>query len=528
MNSELCLVLPCHCLSSIVYYCLSSIIIDPSSPTHHHFLPILLSELAPPQTSTVDRQPSAVSSSVASQAYKYLLSHFSPSWLLLPHHPSLLLLQLLPRPSRHHYPISHTIPIPTPIFSLTPFLTTTPKMAPMDYAVCSFIPPHMLASILQSEQTEHDARDATQHTITQTDDFRLQRRPDLGQGDPAGYQGIIPPHMTSHIAQQSDDQDSSEFDEQLRAARAKPGGAAAATTIDRRVHTCNGSTRLPGTLIRAEGQNPIGTRDTTRDPDECYDGFGATYNFFQTVLGRNGIDNKGARLVGSVHYSTKYNNAMWNGRQMIFGDGDGVIFNGFTDELDVIGHELGHGVTQYTANLAYQGESGALNESASDVYGIMIKQYQEKQSSAQSNWLIGEGILAKGINGVALRSMKAPGTAYDDPRLGKDPQPDHYDRLVVTLEDNGGVHINSGIPNKAFYLAAIALGGNSWDRAGKIWYRTLSGGKLPRTASFQQFANLTAADARTLYNADVQRKVIDAWAGIGITVARPQSSAAEL
>jgi Zn-dependent metalloprotease len=411
-------------------------------------------------------------------------------------------------------------------------------MAPMNYAVCSIIPPHMLAGIVRSDHAEHDCRDSAQHTLDQTDEIRFQRFPGLRQAHhgPPGGQGIIPPHITSHIAHQNDDQgiraaadDTSKHDQDIRAARAQTGGTAApTTTINRKVYSCNGSTRLPGTLIRSEGQNPIGTRDKTGDPDECYEGFGATYDFFKTILGRNSIDNKGLVLTGSVHYSRKYANAMWDGKQMIFGDGDGVIFNGFTDELDVIGHELTHGVTQYAANLEYQGESGALNESFSDVFGIMIKQYKLKQSSDKADWLIGEGILAKGIKGVALRSMKAPGTAYNDPKLGKDPQPDNYANILITSEDNGGVHINSGIPNKAFYLACIGLGGNSWDKAGKIWYQTLTGGKLSSTAQFQECANLTVADAGSLYDSDVQQKVIDAWAGVGITVAGGQPPAGEL
>lgn len=214
---------------------------------------------------------------------------------------------------------------------------------------------------------------------------------------------------------------------------------------------------------------------------------------------------------------------MWDGKQMIFGDGDGILFNGFTDELDVIGHELTHGVTQYTANLEYEGQSGALNESMSDCFGIMIKQYTLKQSSADANWLIGEGILAEGINGVALRSMKEPGTAYDDPQLGgKDPQPGKMEDLYTGLQDNGGVHINSGIPNKAFYLACIALGGNSWDVAGLIWYAVLTSGKLSSTAKFQEFGDLTVSMAGEKYDSEVQKKIVDAWAGVGITVSGGQ------
>jgi Zn-dependent metalloprotease len=407
-------------------------------------------------------------------------------------------------------------------------------MAPMNYAVCSIIPPHMLVGITTSNDAHQDSKDAAQHSLDQTDSIRAQRHPDLRQAHqgPPGAQGIVPPHITSHVAQHNEDEgiraaadDTAKHDEGIRAARTHGGEAAASrTTMNRKVYSCNGTTRLPGTLIRSEGQKPIGTRDKSGDPDECYEGFGATYDFYKTILNRNSIDNKGLILTGSVHYSRKYDNAMWDGKQMIFGDGDGVLFNGFTDELDVVGHELTHGVTQYTANLEYEGESGALNESMSDCFGIMIKQYKLKQSSADADWLIGEGILAKGINGVALRSMKAPGTAYNDPQLGgKDPQPDNYQNIYIGSDDNGGVHINSGIPNKAFYLACIAAGGNSWEIIGKVWYSVLTGGKLSSTANFQDFADLTASVAGSSYDSDVQKKVVDAWAGVGITVSGGQS-----
>lgn len=404
----------------------------------------------------------------------------------------------------------------------------------MNFAICSIIPPHMLAGISACNDAHQDCRDAADHTLAQTDEFRTQRHSSLRQAHegPQGGQGIVPPHITRHVAQHHEDagiraaaDDTTKHDEGIRAARGQAGESAAKkSTITRKIYSCNGSTRLPGTLIRSEGQNPIGTRDKSGDPDECYEGFGATYDFYKTILGRNSIDNKGLILTGSVHYSKKYDNAMWDGKQMIFGDGDGVIFNGFTDELDVIGHELTHGVTQYSANLDYQGQSGALNESVSDCFGIMIKQYKLKQTSADANWLIGEGILATGINGVALRSMKAPGTAYDDPKLGgKDPQPDSMTNYVSTSDDNGGVHINSGIPNKAFYLACIGAGGSAWEKIGPVWYQTLTGGKLSSSAQFQDFADLTVSVAGTLYDSNTQQKVVDAWAGVGITVSGGQS-----
>jgi Zn-dependent metalloprotease len=210
---------------------------------------------------------------------------------------------------------------------------------------------------------------------------------------------------------------------------------------------------------------------------------------------------------------------MWDGHQMIFGDGDGIYFatGKFTGLVDVIGHELTHGVTQYTANLEYEGQSGALNESVSDVFGSMVKQYSLKQTADQADWLIGKGIWSSKINGVALRSMAAPGTAYDDPKVGgKDPQPATMQELVTTEDDSGGVHINSGIPNNAFYRIATALGGYSWDKAGKIWYRTLNDPRLVYNADFKLFADITVDIAMTDYGQEVHDVVVKAWTDIGV------------
>src|SRR5205814_8174093 len=144
---------------------------------------------------------------------------------------------------------------------------------------------------------------------------------------------------------------------------------------------------------------------------------------------------------------------------MVYGAGDGEIFTHFTGAIDVVGHELSHGVTQFTSALVYEAQSGALNEHFSDVIGILVKQWKNKLTAAKSDWLIGKGVLAASVRGAALRSMKAPGTAYNDPNtIGRDPQPAHMKHFLDTDQDNGGVHINSGIPNKAFYNVAIALG----------------------------------------------------------------------
>jgi Zn-dependent metalloprotease len=250
---------------------------------------------------------------------------------------------------------------------------------------------------------------------------------------------------------------------------------------------------------------------------EAFDGSGATYSFFAQVFLRNSVDNHGAQLDSTVHYGVKFDNALWNGRQMIYGDGDGVLFNRFTAAVDVIGHELTHGVTQHEANLQYSGESGALNEHLSDAFGIMIKQYRFGLTSAKSDWLIGAGLLGPTVKGRAVRSMAAPGTAYDDPVLGKDPQPWHMRDYVDTATDNGGVHINSGIPNHAFYRAARALGKYSWTTAGRIWYRVLTETLGARTG-FRSFANATVVAAAELYGSGsvVQSTVAEAWSYVGL------------
>ncbi|MDX3689614.1 M4 family metallopeptidase [Streptomyces europaeiscabiei] len=293
---------------------------------------------------------------------------------------------------------------------------------------------------------------------------------------------------------------------------AAPAGAEAGTP-HRTIHDARHGTDLPGRKVRGEGEEP--GKDAT--VNRAYAGLGATYELFWKSFERDSIDGNGLPLDATVHYERDYNNAFWNGEQMVFGDGDGEIFLDFTIPIDVIGHELSHGVTQYTANLTYFGQPGALNESMSDVFGALIKQYTLGQTAAEADWLIGAGLLAPRVTGTALRSMKAPGTAYDDDVLGKDPQPATMDDYVRTGRDNGGVHINSGIPNHAFYLAATALGGYAWERAGRIWYDVLTGGELSKQALFVDFATLTVKAAKDRYGqGDELTAVLKAWEQVGV------------
>jgi Zn-dependent metalloprotease len=343
--------------------------------------------------------------------------------------------------------------------------------------VCSIVPPHILKHIAAADASE-ELRSIARHTLERTAAARGQR----------AAVGILPSLM-----------------------------GVAAGQKRRTVYDARHGTSLPGALVRGEGGAP--THD--QEADEAYDGAGATYDFYSQVFNRNSVDNRGLRLDSTVHYQRKFDNAFWNGMQMVYGDGDGVLFGRFTVSVDIIGHELTHGVTQYTANLEYEGQSGALNESMSDVFGSLVKQFKLRQSAAAADWLIGAGLLAPGVHGMALRSMRAPGTAYNDPRLGgRDPQPAHMRDFVQTNEDNGGVHINSGIPNHAFYILATTLGGFAWERAGKIWYAALTR-KLSPTADFQACADATFEAAGELFGAHGEQAAVrQAWEAVGIGVSQ--------
>ncbi|MEV0803133.1 M4 family metallopeptidase [Kribbella sp. NPDC050281] len=344
---------------------------------------------------------------------------------------------------------------------------------------------------------------------------------------------IVPPYLLEQLEQAMDDpslrarfRQSLQHDAVLRTRRAT--GAAAAEPaaesggLQRAVYDAENRTDLPGTPVRAEGEDPVQDESV----NQAYDGTGATWTMFRECFGRDSIDGDGLALTSSVHYDRGYANAFWDGAQMVFGDGDGEIFGGFTGSVDVTGHELTHGVTQYTANLAYEGQSGALNESISDVFGSLAKQHNLGQSTEEADWLIGAGLFRPGVQGVALRSMKAPGTAYDDPRLGRDPQPAHMSDYIETEDDNGGVHLNSGIPNRAFYLTAAAIGGNAYDDAGKIWYETLTSGTLSETATFADFAEATQAAASELFGDDSSQlaAVTEAWQTVGVLTAESSTT----
>jgi Zn-dependent metalloprotease len=191
---------------------------------------------------------------------------------------------------------------------------------------------------------------------------------------------------------------------------------------------------------------------------------------------------------------------------------------GMTHDCAVIAHELAHGITNFTANLRYSKQPGALNESFSDVFGSLVKPHGLGQTADEADWLIGEGILAPELGGEALRSLKAPGTTHrfdnqPDSMAGFMDLPDDDD----PRNDNGGVHINSGIPNRAFYLAATAIGGNAWEKPGQIWYATLTR-RLGANSQFEEAAEATVEVAGEMFGdgGDEQRAVRSAWETVGV------------
>ncbi|HXD22628.1 MAG TPA: M4 family metallopeptidase [Gemmatimonadaceae bacterium] len=346
-------------------------------------------------------------------------------------------------------------------------------------------------------------------------------------------QCIIPPYVSEHLAR-------SENAELRERAEANLAAAARARTLRARtsaapsliaprgkpaskhrlLYDARNTDKLPGVLVRSEGDGPVA------DPavNEAFDHAGSTWDFYDKIFKRNSLDGEGLTLVGTVHLAESggrgryvpLDNAFWDGTQMAYGDGDGVIFQRFTRSLDVVGHELTHGVQSFTSNLEYEGQSGALNEHFADVFGALVRQWKNRESAAKANWLIGKEVLVPAPTRRGVRDMEHPGTAFTrDPYLGTDPQPAHMSKLYEGQSDNGGVHLNSGIPNRAFVLAAKRLGGNAWETAGRIWYDTML--RLPKRCEFQECAELCVQVAAAA-GADAAEAVRAAWAAVGVTM----------
>ncbi|MFM7593345.1 MAG: M4 family metallopeptidase [Isosphaeraceae bacterium] len=285
-----------------------------------------------------------------------------------------------------------------------------------------------------------------------------------------------------------------------------PSAEAIATQPAVYVYSCRNTTSIPGTFISKPATS------TDQSAKRAFNETSAVATFYSKIFGRNSVDNAGKSLVSSVHYSVAYNNAFWNGSQMIYGDGDGNIFLDFTRSTDVIAHELTHGVTQYSAALAYTNEAGGLNESMSDVFGSMFRQWRAGQSVTTADWLIGKDIMGPGSVSrgyTCLRSMANPSATYC-----LAPQPTNYSQYRTGMDP----HYSSGIPNYAFYKAAMAIGGNSWEKVGQIWYKALTGYVASPNMKMSTFASRTRTLAGTLFSSDpsIKAAVNSAWTAVGL------------
>ncbi|EON63915.1 hypothetical protein W97_03143 [Coniosporium apollinis CBS 100218] len=370
--------------------------------------------------------------------------------------------------------------------------------------ICGFVPPYVLEAIAGSASVPEESRIACRYTLTHASTYADQR-----------HELCTHAHAPAQ-AQQTEQQ------------TLKPAGGEL-VAVQRKIYDCKQTANRPGTLARSEGQ----VRGKDRQVNNCYDGFKITHDFFYKAFGRKSLDNQGMPLVASVHFNPAsepngYNNAFWDGNknQMVFGDGDHIAFDYLTDSLDVIAHELSHGFVQYSSPLMYYWQSGALNESCADIFGSMVEQWHMRQTADEADWILGQTLFPVSFTGAALRSLKA-GKAYtNDPVLGTDPQPKHMRDIYTEDRDLKGVHINSGIPNHAFYLAAKRLGGYSWEKAGKVWYKTMLSGRIPWECKFAEFAAVTVEVAEQEFpnDASVKDAIRDAWDKVGVVIGSATAS----
>lgn len=291
------------------------------------------------------------------------------------------------------------------------------------------------------------------------------------------------------------------------------------TARNRRVSDARSAQTTPGTLARSEGQ--AATSDDS--VNAAYDNTGTTYDCYQQLYGRDGIDGQGGTLLSTVHYGRAYNNAFWDGTQMVYGDGDGQELGPLALALDVTAHELTHGVTEHTSGLRYENEPGGINEALSDIFGATCESFRNGAVD-QRTWLLGEDIWTPATPGDALRYM-------DDPTRD-DYSKDYYPEKIPDssspsqFDDYGGVHGNSGIANLAFKL--LVTGGRhprgkttvevpalGIQQAGAIFYRAQTA-YIHESTDFAALKAATAQAATDLYGQAAAAAVNASWDAVGV------------
>jgi Zn-dependent metalloprotease len=283
-----------------------------------------------------------------------------------------------------------------------------------------------------------------------------------------------------------------------RPAAIAPTSLAKVSTFD-----CQETEDLPGAEVDASAStDPTVLRASGHTGDAL--------RFLREVFGRDSLDGAGLGVRSSVHYSRAFSNAFWTGEQMVYGDGDGLILLDFTRSPEFVGHEVFHGLTQHTCGLDYTDEPGALNESISDVFGSVFIQWRHGQDAGQAHWRIGPDLVgptAQTLGWRCVRDLADPAHPESMTR-----QPAHYADYIP----GGDPHDNSGIPNRAFHRAALAIGGHSWERAGQAWFASLL--QAHSRTTFAEFAALTVRNAARLFPSEptVARVIETAWRDVGV------------
>ncbi|KAK3328783.1 metalloprotease [Apodospora peruviana] len=416
--------------------------------------------------------------------------------------------------------------------------------------MCCVVPPYLLDALCECSDPELREMAASTLAFGQT---IQDERHEFSQGGftdtatdhhdddtPGPAQGIVPDYLLESIGGSGEDPELQKADRAAADAEglSEAGMVASQSGFFREVYDMEHSaadTQLPGKPRRAEGDGPHS------DPavNEVYDNALKVLLFYQKYFNLTSVDNNNMKIVSSVHYGSRVTNAWWHHNQMKYGDGIPGKLGHYTNALDVIGHEITHGVTQFHSQIKYNGESGALNEHISDVFGIMVKQIADNTTADKADWLLGETCFMPDIKGVGLRNMLHPGTAWTRAKVtvmeGDDVQPDHYSKIAGILKndpdgvkrDHGGVHYFSGIPNRAFALSATRFGGFSYEKAGKIWWTAVTAKegsnpptyRIPSTCTFAQFADVTVEVAKELFpNSGADQVVRTAWNDVGVQV----------
>lgn len=339
----------------------------------------------------------------------------------------------------------------------------------------------------------------------------------------------IPKKMLRHLVDTSQGEHREMLASQIQQSAQLRGQRAAASTqkavvvkrgaklLHRQIFDAEGRTFLPGKMLRDEDNPPA----VDKVANQAYDNIGIALQFFATVLGRDSVDGKGMRIDASVHYGYNFANAMWTGEQMLVGDGDGKHVANLAGSLGIIAHEFSHGISQHMVRgglgvvqapgqpPTLKGEAGALNESFSDVCASMIKQWHAGEDVKVADWLLGEDILAPHV-GKAIRSLRDPGNTELTWR--EDDQIRDFRRFKITDD----AHKASGIANHAFYLAAMSLGGNSWETLGPIWLKGFD--KLKARSTFLDAAHATLTVAATLHGrgSPIHVAVKSAWKKVNV------------